>query len=89
MSSLAMRSNASALSEHQGHGNTAHGVQLLMQLDYPELSGTSVGDLSGNGKLEIPDRSGFSPMDTIEYIWKGLGLPEEALKCINLKGGAV
>jgi hypothetical protein len=48
------------------------------------------GDGSTNrSTLEIPNRSWFSPMDTIQYIWKELGLPDEALKSVRLEGSGV
>ncbi|KAJ5669278.1 hypothetical protein N7462_010348 [Penicillium macrosclerotiorum] len=38
------------------------------------------------GACAFPDRTSFSTKDTIEYIWRELGLPPDALQSINLPG---
>ncbi|KAF7174056.1 hypothetical protein CNMCM5623_006351 [Aspergillus felis] len=34
----------------------------------------------------VPDRTSFTAQDSVEYIWKHLGLPAESLEALDLKG---
>ncbi|KAF4266498.1 hypothetical protein CNMCM8714_005112 [Aspergillus fumigatus] len=34
----------------------------------------------------VPDRTSFTARDSVEYIWKHLGLPAESLDALDLKG---
>ncbi|KAB8228367.1 hypothetical protein ETB97_004420 [Aspergillus alliaceus] len=34
----------------------------------------------------VVDRTAFSAKDTVEYIWKGLGLPEDSLRSLQVSG---
>ncbi|KAA8646042.1 hypothetical protein EYZ11_008570 [Aspergillus tanneri] len=38
------------------------------------------------GVQPIQDRTAFSAKDTVSYIWKGLGLPDEALQSLQISG---
>lgn len=84
-----MGSNTSPQNEKQDSRHDAHNPQMLTQLDFPIASGTLEGDSGDNDALGVLDRSTFSTMDTIEYIWKELGLPEVALKNIHLDGSGL
>lgn len=78
-----------ASKEKQDLHHFSHTPQLLSRLDFPILNGLPDTDVRGHGALGVPDRSMFSSMDTIEYIWKELGLPGDALKCVHLEGSGL
>ncbi|GAB1199041.1 hypothetical protein APSETT444_008374 [Aspergillus pseudonomiae] len=48
----------------------------------------TLGGASANysTKLVATDRTAFTAKDTVEYIWRGLGLPEEALRSLHIEG---
>ncbi|PKX91956.1 CAIB/BAIF family enzyme [Aspergillus novofumigatus IBT 16806] len=42
--------------------------------------------LAQSERQPVPDRTSFTAMDSVEYIWKHLGLPLESLDALDLKG---
>lgn len=57
-------------------------LQSLQSLHTPAYNMASAQSESQS----VPDRTSFTARDSVEYIWKHLGLPAESLDALDLKG---
>ncbi|BAE56244.1 unnamed protein product [Aspergillus oryzae RIB40] len=67
--------------------SSRHVTRISAKLSIMTTNNT-LGGTSANYSIESAtiDRTTFTSKDTVEYVWKGLGLPEETLRSLHIDG---